>query len=348
MTNSWLAFNIINNNEKNNDIIHHYQSSDELKYFIDESYYNTLLSIREKEIENYKSLLESKYGFMNSINKLTEFDTKTTDYTTEMLRYSNKIGYSIRKYLLIYNKDIDYQLEVLKKIPSIPMISNYPVECKWNLLLDFKKLPFGKDFPDIFFSGLDLTDEDIWTREREVSYKMFTEQFPRWLMLSDNMQRMKEEIYEPSNLIIRPMTYNMKSLYDKITKYMKDLKKEFKDIMKQLDSINTSFKIMNNTVKSMRKKALSKFPDKEDYISKLSNSYMLGYRFVVDRIYRYRRAIVDIFIDQFENVKKVIHTIYKTLDFKDKNYYSKRYTNDIGNETIFYNTLDYMKGMGLK
>lgn len=347
MNNSWITLNPIDN-----DVItenkSNYSSIDELKYFIDESYYNTLLSIRKKEIEDYKSLLESRYGFIDSMTKLNRFDNRLTDYTVEMIKYGNSIGANIKKYFLMYTKDTDFQLKIINKIPSNPMMSNYPVECKWNLLLNFKKLPFGKDFPDIFFSGLDLTDEDIWAREREVSYKMFTKQFPRWLMLSDNIQRMKEEIYEPSTLIIRPMTYNMKTLYDKINKYMKDLKKEFKDIMKQFDSINASFKIMNNTVKSMRKKTLSKFPDKEDYITKLSNSYMLGYRFVVDRIYRYRRAIVDIFIDQFENIKKVINAIYRALEFKDKNYYSKRYTNDIGNETIFYNTLDYMKGMGLK
>lgn len=339
---NWLSLNQ-NNIESSNKPIQ--ESVDDIKLNFEKYYYDTLLENRMKEIEEYKNMIINHYP----TNELTEsimFDSKISNYTNDMMRYYNRIGLDIRKYFLTYNKDVDYQLSMIKKIPSIPMISQLVVISKVSLYYNFKKLPFSKNFPEVFLNGLDLTDENKWIHPREVIYKVFTKQFPKWLMLSSSsMNRMKEEIYETSILAIRPMTYNMKSVYTKLESYMRTLKKEFKDFDKQFKEITRSFKIMEKEIQSTRKSALSKVStDKgKKYIKKVEVAYKMGFQLVMDVLSKYHRAMMDVFIDQFQNAKNLINTIYSSLEYRDKNELANM--ENQFNDHIYYNQKDFMKGM---
>lgn len=327
--NNWLTLDQNISLEEYNNFKPKTISAYDTQLMIEQSYYDLLLSIRKNEIDNFKNSIIPPYNNINTSMILESFNNSSSMIDT-IFTWPNIIRKYIRDYMLYYNKNTEFQLKQLKKIANTDMISKYPVRCRVELFKDFRPLDFLNRFEDLFMNGLDVRDEDVWMKEREVSYKVFTRQFPEWFMLSTSLSKMKDNLYDGSTQVTRKMEYNLKILFDRVDKYLKDMKIQFKEDIAEFSKMKAIIKSMNMKVSKarniaiQRRKKMGEEPSTftklfdTDYIGKLTNSYSLAIKLVLDALLRYYKALYSVYIDQFEGVKDIINSMYHSLSLKDR------------------------------
>ena len=331
--NSWISLNQGINKEEDLISSSHFNDYNDLLYYIEESYYNTLISIKENEIKSSKDIISnSLYIPITESTLLESFDSSIDNMYNGITGWSKNIINTVTNYFLTKNKDIEFQMKVLKKYSKNNIIGKSTIKCTVELLKDFKKLPFSDDFDRLFLNGINLKDEDVWLKDRDVKYTIFTRQFPDWLLWTMSPSKMKNILMQPATIVFRPMEYELNFAFNKLEQYIKDIKKEKNELKTQFSVIKNSSKRMKDDIKKARRRAIAiglksgKLEKKgimsvilnQNYFNNLSKAYRLGYTTILTQIMVYMKAFISLYVEQFENVRKLINSMYTSLSIKDK------------------------------
>ena len=297
--------------ENTNDINNHTSISIN-EYSLEESYYNTLLKMNEDKINHLKNLIEYKEFVINE-SVLDSVSLKP------VFNWFKKINNNIREWMITENKDMDFQMNIIKRYIYMEGIGKKAISVSNDLYLDLLKLPFSeKDIEDKFMNNMDLRKKRIWLNKRDVYDDIFIRSFPKWIIYTRSTNKMKEYILDGSSVYISKGDYNIQTLYPKIDKYIKAIKKEYDFIKDKFFNCKDSMRSLNDELKPILKDVESRNDIDKQYIEEIKKVYINNYQKLFYGILTYQRSVYYIIMDMVSKLKDTVNRMYKAIPLVDR------------------------------
>lgn len=287
------------------------------EYSLEESYYNTLLESNENNINHLKNLIEYKEFVLNEDKGLITFLNDLT--LKDVFKWFKGINNDLRSWYFKNNEDINFQMNIIKKYTYMEGVGKQPITIPDDLYLDFLKLPFSeKDIEDKFMNNMDLRKKRIWLNKRDIYDDIFIRSFPKWIIYTRSTNKMKEYILDNSSVYISKGNYNIQTLYPKVDKYIKILKKEYNFIKDKFFECKDSMRSLNDELKSILKDIESRDDVDKQYIEEIKKVYSNNYQKLFYGMLTYQRSMYYIIIDMVNKLKTTVNRMYKAIPLADR------------------------------
>lgn len=289
--------------------------SNNIEYILEESYYDTLLSIQDKTYNSIKDLITQKSFILEGSTPI--FNNLSLK---DVSKWFTKLSKSFRIYYLKENKNIEFQMSIIERyLGTQDSYGDNAVYVRKDVYSNLFKLPFDEsNVVDKLMANMDIRKEKVWLNKRDVYDDVFKRSFPKWIQEIDSITKMKQFIYDNSNLYIEEGLYNIRYLYPKAKKYTQYLKEQVNYHKQNFDSIKRELLSLNSTLKSNYMNSLKNKDSDKKYIQLIRSTYEDNYKSIITGFLTYQRAIYYIIIDMFKRIVSIIDSMYKVIPINDK------------------------------
>lgn len=287
----------------------------DIEYVLEKSYYNTLLSIQDKRYNNIKDLINRKSFILESSTPI--FDNISLK---DISKWFTKLSKSFKVYYIKENKNTQFQMSIIERyLGTQDSYGNNAIYVSNSVYSNFLKLPFDdSNIVDKLMANMDIRKEKVWLNKRDVYDDVFKRSFLKWIQEIDSITKMKQYIYDSSNIYIEEGMYNIRYLYLKAKKYTQYLKEQFEFHKQNFDNIKRELLALNSTLRSNYINSMNNTESDKQYIQLIRTTYEDNYKSIITGFLTYQRSIYYIIIEMFKRIVVIIDKMYKVIPFKDK------------------------------